>query len=77
MKNLENDLQLNANIITDLKSAVKDILQAKKAAMGRAGEVHVNKTLATIHRKDAVFAQLPPSQCDVQMNKVTLIAQNR
>jgi len=70
LKNLENDLVQNANIISDLKGAVKDILDEKKQTLRKSGEVHVDKTLATVHRNDGLFAQSPPSTCDVEMDKV-------
>ena len=34
-----------------------------------SGEVHVNKTLASVNRLDGTFAQTRPSSCDIQMDK--------
>ena len=30
----------------------------------------MDKTLATVHRDDGLFAQAPPTQCDVELDKV-------
>ncbi|XP_023340187.1 alpha-mannosidase 2 isoform X2 [Eurytemora carolleeae] len=70
LKNLESDLEQNANIISDLKVAVKNIVSANKKNKIKTGEVHVNKTLASVNRLDGVFAQTQPSTCDIQMEKV-------
>jgi len=76
LKNLETDLAMNQEIIKEIKGSVKEIISAQETQKkvvggGRGGGKNsVNKTMATIDKNDAKFAQTPPSTCDIQMNKV-------
>jgi len=70
LQSLEEDLELNANIVSELKGAVKEILGGNKQIKPKAGETWVNKTLGIVHRRDSAFAQSPPSRCDIEMDKV-------
>jgi hypothetical protein len=68
--------QLNQEIIKEIKGSVKEIIAAqetqKKAVTHSRGNVNssVNKTMATIDKGDAAFAQASPSTCDIEMSKV-------
>ena len=67
---------MNQEIIKEIKGSVKEIISAQETQKkvvggGRGGgKSSVNKTMATIDKNDAKFAQTPPSTCDIQMNKV-------
>jgi len=75
LKNLESDLALNQEIIKEIKGSVKEIIaaqenQKKVSHASRGGKTSVNKTMATIDKNDANFAQASPSTCDIEMSKV-------
>ena len=67
---------MNQEIIKEIKGSVKEIISAqetqkKTVSGGRGGGKNsVNKTMATIDKNDAKFAQSPPSTCDIQMSQV-------
>jgi len=77
--NLENDVQLNANIVHDLKTAVKGILGSQENVAAAISEprgrevvksTSSNKSLANVNYNDGQFARTGPAQCDIQMDKV-------
>ena len=83
LSNLEKDLSLNQDIINEIKGSVKELLssqvdQRKKsdyapsggAAGGNSATFSVNKTLATIDKRDASFSLTKPSSCDIEMGAV-------
>jgi len=77
LKNLENDLLVNQNIINDIKGTVKEIIDTQKKQEPRArgssvvkNQASVNKTRAIIDKGDVGFAQQAPSKCDIDMSQV-------
>ena len=84
LSNLERDLSLNQDIINEIKGSVKELLSshadkrktsdnsgsAGGGAGGNPGGFSVNKTLATIDKRDASFSLTKPSSCDIEMGAV-------
>ena len=80
LSNLERDLSLNQEIINEIKGSVKDLLSSqvdrrKKSDLvpsggGNSATFSVNKTLATIDKRDASFSLTKPSSCDIEMGAV-------
>jgi len=81
LKSLENDFVQNKEIVKNIKDTVKDILSAQTSKQksvetksqpggGTGFKISVNKTMATIDKKDTKFALTAPSKCDIEMDKV-------
>ena len=82
LSNLEKDLSLNQNIINEIKGSVKDLLSGQVDKRTKSDDspsggdgwnsatFSVNKTLATIDKRDASFSLTKPSSCDIEMGAV-------
>ena len=82
LRDLEKDLASNADIISEIKGSVKEILAVQDAhrksnsdnsfssSAVSSRKISVNKTLATIDKSDTKFALTAPSTCDIDMGKV-------
>ena len=84
LSNLEKDLSLNQDIINEIKGSVKELLSSQvdhrkrpddspsggAAGGGNSATFSVNKTLATIDKRDASFSLTKPSSCDIEMGAV-------
>ena len=82
LRDLEKDLASNADIISEIKGSVKEILAVQDAhrksnsdnsfssSAVSSRKISVNKTLATIDKSDTKFALTAPSPCDIDMGKV-------
>ena len=83
LRSMEKDLAQNADIISEIKNSVKEILSVQEthrkssdnsfssdSAAVSSRKVPVNKTLAVIDKGDTKFALGAPSTCDIEMGKV-------
>ena len=82
LSNLEKDLSQNQEIINEIKGSVKDLLSSQVGKTKKSDDsfsasgsensatFSVNKTLATIDKRDASFSLTKPSSCDIEMGAV-------
>ena len=81
LRSMEKDLASNADIISEIKNSVKEILAVQDThrkssdnsfsdSAVSSRKVSVNKTLAVIDKADTKFALTSPSTCDIEMGKV-------
>jgi hypothetical protein len=67
-------LQLSRVIIKDLKTTLDEIVQSQEIQivpkLELNNKIYFNKTKALIDKKDELFAQTNPSNCDIRMDKV-------
>ena len=76
LSSLENSLLVNQKTIDRIKDTVKDIqkaqsdIRSESKALRSRGKSSVNKTFASVAKKDFMFAQTSPNAAEIRMSDV-------
>ena len=79
LESLENSLVKNRKTFEKIRETVDElrreqaVIKTESKAVRAKGRSTVNKTFASVSKADLVFASLPVSQCDIQVECIHLL----